>query len=84
MCRRYAAHALDKMTRVCKQGGACGQKSYLIGVTVALMAVTAAVAFTLSYQFAMQRFNDTMANVNERQAMYGKLSEVKCAPKLPG
>lgn len=51
-------------------------KKLSIGATIALMAVTAAVTFTLSYQFAMQRFNATMANVNERQAMYDKLSEV--------
>ena len=46
------------------------------GVTIALMAITAAVTISLTYQFAMARFNERVHSINERQKMYAKLQEV--------
>ena len=51
-------------------------KKVSIGVVIALVALTAAVTFTLSYHMAMSTFNKTVADVNERQQMYQKLSEI--------
>ncbi len=46
------------------------------GVTIALMAITAAVTISLTYQFAMAKFNESLSSLGERQAMYNKLDEV--------
>ena len=46
------------------------------GVTIALMAITAAVTISLTYQFAMEKFNQSLSSLSERQAMYSKLDEV--------
>lgn len=51
-------------------------KRVSIGMVIALMAVTAAVTFPVSYQMAMNQFNQTVADVNERQEMYDKLATV--------
>lgn len=47
-----------------------------VGAAVALVATTVAVTFTISYQAAMNKFNKSVADINERQAMYSKLNEV--------
>lgn len=47
-----------------------------MGAAVALVAVSAAVTVSLTYDYAMKNFNAKMADVNERQAMYTKLSEM--------
>ena len=47
-----------------------------IGVTIALMAITAALTLTLTYQYAMNRFNQQVKNVTERQKMYAKLYQI--------
>lgn len=47
-----------------------------MGATVALVAVSAAITVSLTYVYAMKNFNEKMADVNERQAMYTKLSEI--------
>lgn len=39
-------------------------------------AVTAAVTVSLTYMYAMDTFNERVADVNQRQAMYSKLSEI--------
>lgn len=46
------------------------------GAAVSLMAVTAAVTVSLTYVYAMRTFNTRVADVNARQAMYIKLSEI--------
>lgn len=47
-----------------------------LGAAVSLAAVTAAVTVSLTYGYAMRNFNAKVADVNERQAMYTKLSEI--------
>ena len=51
-------------------------KKISIGTAVALAAMTAAVTVSLTYLYAMDRFNTKVADVNERQAMYAKLNEI--------
>lgn len=51
-------------------------KKVSVGVVIALVAITAAITFTLSYNMAMSKFNETVADVNERQQMYNKLSAI--------
>lgn len=47
-----------------------------IGAAVSIAAISAAVTVTLTYSYAMNSFNAKVADVNERQAMYTKLSEI--------
>ncbi len=51
-------------------------KKLSLGAAVALVAVSAAITVSLTYVYAMKNFNAKMADVNERQAMYTKLSEI--------
>lgn len=52
------------------------KKQFSLGVTIALMALTAALTLTLTYQYAMNRFNQQVKNVTERQKMYAKLYQI--------
>ena len=52
------------------------KKPFSVGVTIALMALTAALTLTLTYQYAMNRFNQQVKNVTERQKMYAKLYQI--------
>jgi carboxyl-terminal processing protease len=52
------------------------RKRFSLGAVVSVAAISAAVTVTLTYNFAMDRFNAKVADVNERQAMYTKLSEI--------
>lgn len=47
-----------------------------IGAAISVAAISAAVTVTLTYSYAMNSFNAKVADVNERQAMYTKLSEI--------
>lgn len=47
-----------------------------LGAAVSISAVTAAVTVSLTYVYAMNSFNSKVADINERQAMYQKLSEI--------
>jgi carboxyl-terminal processing protease len=47
-----------------------------IGVVIALMAITATLTVTLTYQYAMKSFNNQVKNVAERQKMYGRLYQI--------
>lgn len=47
-----------------------------ISAAISVAAISAAVTVTLTYSFAMNSFNAKVADVNERQAMYTKLSEI--------
>lgn len=51
-------------------------KKISIGAGIAMAAVAAAVTVSLTYVYAMESFNEKVADVNERQAMYTKLSEI--------
>ena len=46
------------------------------GAAVALVAISASITVSLTYVYAMKSFNLKVADVNERQAMYTKLSEM--------
>ena len=46
------------------------------GATVALVAITASITVSLTYVYAMKSFNAKVADINARQAMYTKLSEI--------
>lgn len=47
-----------------------------IGAAISIAAISAAITVTLTYSYAMKSFNAKVASVNERQAMYTKLSEI--------
>ena len=47
-----------------------------LGAVISVAAITAAVTVSLTYEYAMKSFNAKVADVNERQAMYTKLSEI--------
>lgn len=47
-----------------------------LGATVALMLLSAAVTVSLTYTYAMDRFNEKISDLNEREALYNKLSEI--------
>lgn len=51
-------------------------KKVSLGAAVAIAGVTAAVTVSLTYVYAMGSFNAKVADVNQRQAMYSKLSEI--------
>lgn len=51
-------------------------KKISLGAGIALAAVASAITVSLTYVYAMNHFNEKMADVNERQAMYTKLSEI--------
>nr|WP_319489405.1 S41 family peptidase [uncultured Caproiciproducens sp.] len=46
------------------------------GATVALVAITASITVSITYVYAMKSFNSKVADINERQATYTKLSEI--------
>ena len=51
-------------------------KKFSLGAAVSVAAITAAVTVSLTYVYAMDSFNSKVADINERQAMYQKLSEI--------
>lgn len=51
-------------------------KKISLGAAFAVAGITAAVTVSLTYVYAMNNFNTKVADVNERQAMYTKLSEI--------
>ena len=51
-------------------------KKVSLGAAAAMIFVAAAITVSLTYSYAMNRFNDKVADVNKRQAMYTKLSEI--------
>lgn len=51
-------------------------KKFSVGAAVSVSAITAAIAVSLTYVYAMDSFNRKVADINERQAMYQKLSEI--------
>ena len=51
-------------------------KKLSLGVVLSLVAITAAITVSLTYVYATNSFNTKMSDVNKRQAMYTKLSEI--------
>lgn len=51
-------------------------KKISIGTSIALAAMTAAITVSVTYLYAMDRFNSKVADINERQSMYAKLTEI--------
>ncbi len=51
-------------------------KKISVGVVIGLMAIVAAFTFTLTMMFSMNRFNDMVNNLGERENMYDQLSEI--------
>ncbi len=51
-------------------------KKISVGVVIGLMAIVAAFTFTLTMMFAMNRFNDMVNNLGERENMYDQISEI--------
>lgn len=52
------------------------RKKVSIGITIALMAASAAGSISFGYTLAMDKFNSKITDYNERVSMYGKLSEM--------
>jgi carboxyl-terminal processing protease len=46
------------------------------GLTITLMAITAAVVFSMTMVFSMQMFNSRVGSIAEREAMYEKVAEI--------
>ncbi|RPF48114.1 carboxyl-terminal processing protease [Hydrogenoanaerobacterium saccharovorans] len=51
-------------------------KRVSIGALFTLMAIVAAVTFSMTMVFSMSIFNDKVYNLKEREAIYSKLSEI--------
>ncbi|MGN0666036.1 MAG: S41 family peptidase [Huintestinicola sp.] len=51
-------------------------KKISIGITIGLMAITAAVTFIITSNFSLKMFNEKVRNVSEKQEFYSKLSEI--------
>ncbi len=47
-----------------------------LGTAIALMFIVAAVTFTTTIMYANSRFNQTVSNITQREAMYDKLAEI--------
>lgn len=52
------------------------RKKVSLGVLIALIALTAAIAVSLTYMIALHKFNEVLPGFNERQKMYDKVSEI--------
>ncbi len=48
-----------------------------LGITLALMMVTAAITVTITMVMSQQKFDEKLGNINERRAMYAKISEIE-------
>ena len=51
-------------------------KKVSIGITIGMMAITAAVTFIVTSNYNLKMFNDKIKSVNEKQEFYSKLSEI--------
>lgn len=51
-------------------------KKVSLGITVGLMALTAAATFVVTSNLSLDRFNEKIKSVNEKQEFYNKLSEI--------
>lgn len=51
-------------------------KKISLGTAIALMFVVAAVTFSATVLYASDKFNQTVSNITEREAMYDKIAEI--------
>lgn len=51
-------------------------KKIPVGITIGLMAITAAVTFVVTGNFTLERFNEKIRSTSEKQEFYSKLSEI--------
>jgi carboxyl-terminal processing protease len=51
-------------------------KKISIGIAVALIAVVAAIAVIITYNFTLGRFNDMLSGISEREQNYTRISEL--------
>lgn len=51
-------------------------KKLSLGAALSLAAIASAITVSLTYVYAMDSFNSKVSDVNARQAMYAKLSEI--------
>lgn len=51
-------------------------KSISLGLTITLMAISAAITFIISTSYSMNIYNDLVADVQERAEMYQKLEQI--------
>lgn len=51
-------------------------KKISLGITIGLMALSAAVTFMITYNFSLNVFNSKVRSVSEREVIYAKLSEM--------
>ena len=51
-------------------------KKISLGVAICFMAIAAAITFTITMFFSLNVFNNKIANVDEREHLYKKLSEI--------
>lgn len=51
-------------------------KKISLGVAICFMAIAAAITFTITMFFSLNVFNSKIANVDEREHLYKKLSEI--------
>ena len=47
-----------------------------LGITLALMMLTAAITVTITMVLSQQKFDEKLGSINERRAMYAKISEI--------
>ena len=47
-----------------------------LGITIGLMAITAAVTFIITSNVTLEMFNEKIKSVSEKQEFYSKLSEI--------
>ncbi|MGN1089512.1 MAG: S41 family peptidase, partial [Huintestinicola sp.] len=51
-------------------------KKVSVGITIGLMAITAAATFIITSNATLEMFNNKIKSVNEKQEFYSKLSEI--------
>lgn len=51
-------------------------KKIPLGTVIALMFVVAAVTFTTTVMYSSNKFNQTVSNITQREAMYDKIAEI--------
>ena len=51
-------------------------KKISLGVAFALMFIVATVTFTTTVMYTRNKFNQTVSNITQREAMYDKLAEI--------
>ena len=51
-------------------------KKISLGAAVTFMAITAAIAVTLTMFFSFNTFNQKIGNIKDREAMYSKIADI--------